>query len=159
MKLTDYQIRHLRSKFRSQVIVDRTSEDILVIIGQILCTENEEMAIIDCRGLTSLQWLREQLSGLHDGYIVFIHLSEIPDTEEADRIKSLIYLCVKGDWRNMQGAVFSEEILNELAHKQIGVILISDKTEYKESRDFKYMAGLGVCTYCAISDNGYEHVE
>ena len=159
MEFTDYQIRSLRRKIRPQVIVDRTSGDILVTLGKILCTEIEEMTIIDGRGLTNLQWLREQLSGLPDGYIVFTHLSEIPDSEDATKIKSLIYLCVKGDWRNLQGVTFSEEILNELAHKQIGVVLISGKTEYKDSRDFKYMSGQSVCTYCAISDNGYEFVE
>ena len=159
MEFTDYQIRSLKRKNRSHVIVNRMSGDILTTLVSILCADDEEVTIFDGRGLTDKQLLREQLSEVQDGYIVFTHLSEIPDGQDAEIIRSLIYLCIKGDWRNAREPFFAEIWMNPLSLKSIGVIAISEGDEYKNSLDFKKMVGKGVCTYCAINDNGYEMIE
>ena len=156
MEFTDYQIRSMRNKRRPQVIVDHTTEDIQTVLARILCTEDDEMTIIDGRGLTSAQWLCEQFEKAPNGYIVFVHLSEIPETEYKDKIKALIYACIKSDWRTISDTIFSEEWMNALARKSIGIIAVSDNDEYKTSKDFKFMVGNGVCSCSGINDNGYE---
>lgn len=158
MEFTDYQIRSMRNKRRPQVIVNHTTEDILTELARILCTENDEMTIIDGGGLTSTQWLCEQFEKAPNGYIVFVRLSEIPETESADKIKSLIYTCIKSDWSSVKDTIFSEEWMNALAQKSIGIIAVSDNDEYKTSKDFKFMVGKGVCSYSGINDNGYEMI-
>lgn len=158
MEFADYQIRSMRNKRRPQVIVNHSTEDILTVLARILCIEDDEMMIIDGRGLTSAQWLCEQFEEAPNGYIVFVHLSEIPETEHADKIKSLIYSCIKSDWRAVPDTIFSEEWMNALAQKSIGIIAVSDNDEYKTSKDFKFMVGKGVCSYSGINDNGYEMI-
>ena len=158
MEFTDYQIRSMRNKKRPQVIVNHTTEDILTVLARILCTDNDGITVIDGRELTSVQWLCEQFEKAPNGYIVFVHLSEIPETEYTDKIKSLIYVCIKSDWSTVKDTIFSEEWMNTLAQKSIGIIAVSENDEYKTSKDFKFMVGKGVCSYSGIDNNGYEMI-
>ncbi|MCR4664387.1 MAG: hypothetical protein K5660_03375 [Paludibacteraceae bacterium] len=161
MKLDEHDIRRLRRKFCSTVIANWMTGDILTWLRSVLCTsEDEVMSVFDGRELTDKQWLRKQLENIPDGYIVFTHLSEIPDGRDSDSIKGIIYYCIHGDWR-MGGFTFSEEWMNALAQKpkSIGVIAISEQDEYKTSRDFHSVIGRSSCVYIVITDNGLEHVE
>lgn len=159
MEFTDYQLRSLRRKIRPRVIINRMTGDIMTTLASILCADDEVISIFDGRGLTDVHVLRQHLSEVPEGYIIFSHLSEIPETGDSEKIKSLIYICVKGDWRNAKDVLFSEDCFNNLAQKKVGVLIISDHNEYKESHDFKKMVGVGVCSYTALGDNGEETIE
>lgn len=158
-KLKDFEIRSLKRKFRSQVIINRTSGGIATDLISILSEDGEVVSIFDGKSLTSKQLLREKLMNIQNGYILFLHLSDIPEGEDNDMIKSIIRVCIKGDWRNNDHVTFSEEWMNSLATKSVGVLILAENDEYKNSRDFKMMVGSGVCSYVAIGDNSKEIVE
>ena len=163
MELYDVEIHCLRSnRFNSTVIVNRKTGDILTWLRSVLCTnEDEVLTVFDGRELTDKHLLCKKLEEVPKGYIIFTHLSEIPDSNDADIIKQIIRICIKCDWR-MDDIIFAgEDWMNALSQKSqsIGVIVISEQDEYKTSRDFRMMTRFGACSWIAITDNGFELIE
>lgn len=155
--LNDLEIRFLRGKICSQIIVDKTSNGIVPDLVSILSETGEEVSIFDGKSLTSKHDLCERLSEVPNGYIIFINLTEIPESEDSDMIKANIRVCIKGDWRNAgSGVIFGSDWMNSLAKKSVGVLIVTTEEDYKTSRELKMMLGIGVCSRMVIGDNGEE---
>ena len=160
LNLNDFGIRSLKRKFNSQIIVDRTSNGIVPDMVSILSENGEEVSIIDGKSLTSKYDLCERLNEVPNGYILFINLTEIPESEDSDMIKANIRVCIKGDWRNAgSGVIFGSDWMNSLAKKSVGVLIVTNEEDYKTNRDLKMMLGMGVCSRLVIGDNGREMLD
>ena len=160
LNLNDFGIRSLKRKFNSQIIVDRTSNGIVPDLVSILSENGEEVSIIDGKSLTSKYDLCERLNEVPNGYILFINLTEIPESEDSDMIKANIRVCIKGDWRNAgSGVIFGSDWENSLAKKSVGVLIVTNEEDYKTNRDLKMMLGMGVCSRLVIGDNGREMLD
>ena len=158
--LNDFEIRGLKRKFNSQIIVDRTSNGIVPNLVSILSENGEEVSIIDGKSLTSKYDLCERLNEVPNGYILFINLTEIPESEDSDMIKANIRVCIKGDWRNAgSGVIFVSDWENSLAKKSVGVLIVTNEEDYKTNRDLKMMLGMSVCSRMVIGDNGREMLD
>ena len=160
LNLKDFEIRSLKRKFNSKIIVDRTSNGIVPDLLSILSETGEEVSIIDGKSLTSKYDLCERLNEVPNGYILFINLTEIPESEDSDMIKANIRVCIKGDWRNAgSGVIFGSDWENSLAKKSVGVLIVASEEDYKTSRDLKMMLGMSVCSRLVIGDNGREMLD
>lgn len=158
--LKDFEIRSLKRKFNSKIIVDKTSNGIVPDLLSILSETGEEVSIIDGKSLTSKYDLCERLNEVPNGYILFINLTEIPESEDSDMIKANIRVCIKGDWRNAgSGVIFGSDWMNSLAKKSVGVLIVTNEEDYKTNRDLKMMLGMGVCSRMVIGDNGREMLD
>ena len=158
--LKDFEIRSLKRKFNSKIIVDKTSNGIVPDLLSILSETGEEVSIIDGKSLTSKYDLCERLNEVPNGYILFINLTEIPESEDSDMIKANIRVCIKGDWRNAgSGVIFGGDWMNSLAKKSVGVLIVTNEEDYKTNRDLKMMLGMGVCSRMVIGDNGREMLD
>ena len=157
LNLKDFEIRSLKRKFNSEIIVDRTSDGIVPDLLSILSETGEEVSIFDGKSLTSKHDLCERLNEVPNGYILFINLTEIPESEDSDMIKANIRVCIKGDWRNAGShVIFGSDWQNSLAKKSVGVLIVTNEEDYKTNRDLKMMLGMSVCSRMVIGDNGEE---
>ena len=155
--LNDFEIRSLKRKYNSRIIVDRTSNGIVPDLVSILSENGEEVFIFDGKSLTSKHDLCERLNEVPNGYILFINLTEIPESEDSYMIKANIRGCIKGDWRNAgSGVIFGSDWENSLAKKSVGVLIVTNEEDYKTNRDLKMMLGMSVCSRMVIGDNGRE---
>lgn len=158
--LNDFEIRSLRRKSNSLIIVDKTSYGLVPDLVSILSETGEEVSIFDGKTLTSKHDLCERLNEVPNGYILFINLTEIPESEDSDMIKENIRVCIKGDWRNAgSGVIFGSDWMNSLAKKSVGVLIVTSKEDYKTNRDLKMMLGMSVCSRKVIGDNGREMLD
>ena len=158
--LNDFEIRSLRRKSNSKIIVDKTSYGLVPDLVSILSETGEEVSIFDGKSLTSKHDLCERLNEMPNGYILFINLTEIPESEDSYMIKANIRGCIKGDWRNAgSGVIFGSDWENSLAKKSVGVLIVTNEEDYKTNRDLKMMLGMGVCSRMVIGDNGREMLD
>ena len=158
--LNDFEIRSLRRKSNSLIIVDKTSYGLVPDLVSILSETGEEVSIFDGKTLTSKHDLCERLNEVPNGYILFINLTEIPESEDSDMIKANIRVCIKGDWRNAgSGVIFGSDWMNSLAKKSVGVLIVTNEEDYKTNRDLKMMLGMSVCSRMVIGDNGREMLD
>lgn len=160
LNLNDFEIRSLKRKSNSKIIVDRTSNGILPDLVSILSETGEEVSIFEGKCLIDKNYLCERLNEVANGYILFINLTEIPESEDSDMIKENIRVCIKGDWRNAgSGVIFGSDWQNSLAKKSVGVLIVTNEEDYKTNRDLKIMLGMSVCSRMVIGDNGREMLD
>ena len=160
LNLNDFEIRSLKRKSNSQIIVDRTSNGIVPDLVSILSETGEEVSIFEGKCLIDKNYLCKRLNEVPNGYILFINLTEIPESEDSDMIKANIRVCIKGDWRNAgSGVIFGSDWMNSLAKKSVGVLIVTNEEDYKTNRDLKMMLGMGVCSRMVIGDNGREMLD
>ena len=160
LNLNDFEIRSLKRKSNSQIIVDRTSNGIVPDLVSILSETGEEVSIFEGQCLIDNNYLCKRLNEVPNGYILFINLTEIPESEDSDMIKANIRVCIKGDWRNAgSGVIFGSDWMNSLAKKSVGVLIVTNEEDYKTNRDLKMMLGMGVCSRMVIGDNGREMLD
>ena len=168
MDFNDWAVSSLQHhKVTPRIIVNRMTGDILNWLRSIVSTnEDETVSVFDGRELTDCQLFCKHLEEVPSGYIVFTHLSEIPDGKDAHIVKYMIQLCLKGDWRwwRMDGLPypFPEDWMRALAKKNtsIGIIIVSERNEYKNSGAFKSIAGRDIhFSYLAVADNGFEPIK
>ena len=141
------------SKRIAQMLYDATQHtDLAEEVRKIVAATGEAVTVIDARTLTDRAMFRRQLEQLPEGYVVFTHITRIPQGEDQEIIANWIHWCLKGDYRNASANTSFgsdwEDHIAQVAPGMIAIIPDEDANTPLASR----ICGGGIGGFIGITD-------
>ena len=114
------------SKQTGIMLYDATQHtDLVEEVRKIVAATGQAVTVIDARTLTDKTILRSQLEQVPDGYVVFTHITRIPQGEDREMIANMVRWCLKGDYRQASANTsFGSDWQDHLAQVAPGMIAI-----------------------------------